>query len=373
MFFLVVVFIMLTPFSYAEAFGIRVLVLQVFVGLVAFFYNLIKNKKSSFHFDLSLFLLALLWVLVFAYSAYTAAYQELYALSVFMLLFFLTIQFDSGFVDRLVKFYLFSVLFTAGAVVLQVVLHLFFGFQLFRFELFGGGRHAYSFLWKDYSFISLFLVSAIPLLWNKSIGLKFLLPVVFLLIASIMTSARTGVVAFVLFMFLYVGYAFITSIPSGKFKKYILAIGFFMTITPLLLIIGMEILTGRQVTASSSGRFDDFTLGYYFLMDNIWFGALFDKGFYGQAVSAVPHNVFLYILIMGGLVSFIVFIAWFIVVCIKLLKADKRVLAALTICLIGFQFIPSFFSAYFLAILLGIAFISVRSNRQNLTKAEKFK
>lgn len=128
------------------------------------------------------------------------------------------------------------------------------------------------------------------------------------------------------------------------------------------MIFGMESFTGRQVTGSSSGRIDDFIVGFQFFKENILFGFFFNKDLYNQMVGIIPHNVFVYMLYMGGVASFFIFLMWFFAVTMKIRSADLRLISALCICLLGFQFIPSFFSAYFLAVLLGLAMLSSKFN-----------
>lgn len=145
--------------------------------------------------------------------------NEFLAISVFFILLFLVNQIDKAVFVDVVRFYKYAVLFTAIGVVFQFVVHRVFGVELFRYQLFGGNRNAYSFIWEDYSFISLFIASSIPLFFEKKIDFKFSFVTIFLLSSSIITSARTGVVAFILFVALYVGYEIIESFSTGRIKK----------------------------------------------------------------------------------------------------------------------------------------------------------
>lgn len=357
---------MAIPFSYAEFFGVRVLAFQIMLGALILVFRFLKKSNAKFYFDISMSVLIVLWCLVLAYSLHTGYFNELLALTVFFLLFFMTTQISSGFIEDVTKYYRYAVVFTAVGVLLQFLAHRLLGMEIFRYQLFGGGRNAYSFMWEDYSFISLFIVSGIPLFCDKRINFKFLLLTCFLLLSSVITSARTGVVAFVLFVAFYVGTEIFKSLLTGKIKGKILFAFVLMLILPAFLIIGMESLSGRQVTGSSSGRIDDFITGFYYLEENIMFGGMFDKDTYYDSVSTVPHNLFIYILYMGGVTSFFIFMLWFLLVLVKVKFSDKRLLGALLICLLGFQFIPSFFSAYFLAVLLGVSFVSARHNKRNI-------
>lgn len=360
--FLTYIFIGLTPFSYGEIFGIRVLIFQIIIGIVFLIHNTFKKNRLSFYLDSSVILIIPLWFLILGFSLHTEYFNELQAVSTFIMLLFITSQFDSTMLESIVKYYKLAVLFTAGGIIFQFLMHRFTGIELFRYQLFGGGRNAYSFIWEDYSFISLFVVSAIPLFFVKKINFHFFIFSFFLLISSIMTSARTGVAAFILFIILYIGNDIFKSLIIGRLKKSSLITLFIILALPPFLIAGMEGFTGRQVTGSSSGRIDDFIIGYQYLKESFLFGSFFDKISYYNTISTIPHNIFIYILYMGGLASFLIFIFWLIFLIIKLKNADNRITSSLLICLLGFQFIPSFFSAYFLAVLIGIAIVSVRQH-----------
>lgn len=371
MYFLIFIFVGLIPFSYQEILGIRVLLIQVVVGLIAFTLQFLSKRNFRFYFEPTLILLFLLWFLMFAFSLHTNSYNELLSLSVFSLLLFLTTQVERKGLNKLITFYQFSVLFTASGVFLQFILHKLAGIQIFRYELFGGGRHAYSFLWEDYSFLSLFLASAVPLFLNKKINFSSIFFSLFLLTTSVITSARTGVVSFIIFAALYVAYELMKSIYSGRINKKLLAATIIIFLTPALLILSMQALTGRQVSISSSGRFDGFIIGYNYFIDHFWFGVYFDKLFYSEHLTAIPHNIFIYMLYMGGLISFTLFVIWFLLVCANLRNVNGKIIRSLIVCLIGFQFIPSFFSAYFIAILLGMAFVSTKPQKMHVRILEE--
>src|SRR5690606_24595686 len=137
-----------------------------------------------------------------------------------------------------------------------------------------------------------------------------------------------------------------------------------MVAIPLVSVYALPLITGRQLTASSSGRFEGFALGFQFLLNHPFFGALLDKELYKSTVSYVPHNIFLFPLFMGGLLYFSAFMAFLSLLIWDIKFADSDILAAVLICFLGFQFIPSFFSAYFFAVLLGIAMASSKINKE---------
>lgn len=362
--FLLFLFLMLIPFSYFEVLGVRVLLFQVFIGFSILIVRFLKIKRVVVLFDSSMVLLLFLSCVVLVFGLHSGYLNEFLAVSVFFILMLIVGQIDGrSLLEDAVLFYKYAVLFSAVGVFCQFLVHKALGVELFRYQLFGGGRNAYSFIWEDYSFLSLFIASAIPLFFNGKVGFKFLFVTFFLLVASIITSARTGVVAFSLFVALYVACELFRSVLSGRVNKTALFIFVFLAFLPPVMILGMENLTGRKVTLSSSGRIDDFVIGFEFFKERMWYGFLFDKELYNQTASMIPHNLFIYMLYMGGVVAFLVFILWLALVVIRVRFSDRTLLSSLLICFLGFQFIPSFFSAYFLAVLLGMAMLSSRVNR----------
>ena len=147
---LVFLFFMAIPFSYAEFFGVRVLAFQIMLGALILVFRFLKKSNAKFYFDISMSVLFVLWCLVLAYSLHTGYFNELLALTVFFLLFFMTAQISSDSVESVSKYYRYAVVFTAAGVFLQFLVHKLLGVEIFRYQLFGGGRNAYSFIWEDY-------------------------------------------------------------------------------------------------------------------------------------------------------------------------------------------------------------------------------
>src|SRR5690554_72036 len=358
-------FLMLIPFSYAFASGFRLLLVQVVIAFCVLLVSAVKIGSVRVSLtDICTFLL----VLVLGGQAVVSGYfNEFFALTVFILLLYSSSAIfrvtPSGSFDFFVGIYAFSALLSALGVIFQWGVHRFLNIEIFNYQLFGGGRNAYGFVWSDYSFLSLYLASAIPLLFGRLPNLLFLAFSFLLTFASIVTSARTGVAALVIFLALFVGLEFLRALLVRRVKKYLVFIGVIFLIMPFFMLYGLENLTGRALTASSSGRFDGFIKGWDYFSDNVIFGALMDKDFFSEQISIIPHNIFLYMLFMGGVSVFMVFVFWFASVIREIRCADGRVLSSLLICFIGFQFIPSFFSAYFVAVLLGMGLSSSHEKR----------
>lgn len=351
-------FIFLISFSYTNFLGVRVLLFQIMFGMMFLLYTFFRKKRAVVKATPSIFIFVIFLFVFFVCAVLTSNYDQLMALVVFMLIFFVTIQINYTMLDRVIKYYLYTVLFIAIGLLSQVVVHKTIGIELFRYQLFGGNRNAYSFLWEDYSFLSLFFVSAVPLLFRNKINIKSCMAAFFLMTASLATSARTGIAALLLYFFLLIIQDVIKAIVSGKINKLTFVLIVASVVVPLLVFYGLTEITGRVVTTSSSGRIDDFVLGWHYFLERPFLGFLFDKEAYISTVSIIPHNVFIYMLYMGGGVSLLLFLLWSFFIALEIRKAEKPLLGAIFVCFWGVQFIPSFFSAYFMAILLGFAVVS---------------
>ena len=370
---MVILFYLLTPFSYLEINGLRFILIQVLVGLLAALYFFIRKPKlhSGFAFPA----LAVLLVVTAGYYLASGNVDSLLAVSVFLLLMFFSFYLaENGplSIESIKLIYIATCVFAAFGLAFQLVVNKLFGISFFRHQLFGGNRNAYSFIWADYSFISLFVVSCLPLVLRFKSRLLVFLTFLFLLFSSLVSSARTGVAALFLLTVCLVSLKYLTALVRGRMALKYLVLAAAMLVTPVIGMYALPLITGRQLTISSSGRVDDFILGFQFFSSHPFFGALLDKERYGALVSTVPHNFFLYPLFMGGVIYFFCFMVFVLSLVQDLKSADSDLLASLLLCFFGFQFIPSFFSAYFLAILLGIAMASSSMNRYRLRMMRQY-
>lgn len=359
-------FFFLTPFSYLDVAGFRFILLQVFLGIMAFSYEVVKKPVINFRPSFSA-LIALMFLSA-AYAVVSGYYKDLFSTLVFSVLFFLSfslVRRGSLPVGKIKNIYVVTCIFVSLGLIAQFFSHRFLGVELFRHIQFGGSRNAYSFIWSDFSFISLFVVSCLPMLFRYKSKVLIAIAFFIVLFASVITSARSGIAAVFLFFMMLLCWHFLISLVSGRMLLRYLALTLSVLVLPFAVLYFLPLVTGRELTFSSSGRLDGFYAGFEYLSTRPFFGALLDKDFYGDVVATVPHNFFLFPLLMGGVVYFIVFMAFILSLAWDVRHADSDLLGALLICIFGFQFIPSFFSAYFVAILLGIVMASSTMNRNS--------
>ncbi|GEM_PF-2262182 len=348
--------LLLIPFAYSSVWGVRVLIFQfLLTSLVA---TSSAFRRSSIHIDRSL--LVVPWMLAFllAFSTFTSDFSVLTAFFIFIVLAYWWVAFDVKALEFILPkslfAYVFGAFFCAGGVFLQFLANKFFDIKFARIELFGGGRTAYSFLWQDFSFLSLYLVSAVPIVYDIFSSKWKSILVLALVLSSIITSARTGIVALiafaVVFSFIYTGRCLVSMRANPK----VIALGAGIALLLLCTPFALTSFTGRELTVSSSGRMEGFYASFVFFLEHIYMGAMFNIDFFVDEVSVIPHNIFIYFLVMGGSLFFVVFFIWLALVASCLFSFRSSVFAALCIVFVGFQFIPSFFSAYFVASLIGI-------------------
>lgn len=358
---LAAIFILLIPFSYLAVFGVRLILLQVISGSIFVVFRIMKSGRVRFN-SLSI-ILAVFCCLIFSYSLITRNFTVLLAALVFSFYFFVIMQLPNSATGAAVRLYRFGVTFTAAGVLTQVAIYIFMGVDLFKTQQFGGGRNAFGFIWEDYSFLSLYLTSAIPLFFEKKFDLRFFSFVVFLLLASISTSARTGIAGLIVAISIVLSFYVARVFKSGKINKKILLFVIFIMVTPFFVINVLEGLTGRVVTLASSGRIEDYYYGYTFFLRSPFFGTYFDDELYASSISIIPHNIFIYTAYLGGGLAIIILLTFLLSILLKVKAMDRRLAFSLLVCFIGLQFIPSFFSAYFVSALLGIGILSSKELR----------
>lgn len=141
---------------------------------------------------------------------------------------------------------------------------------------------------------------------------------------------------------------------------------FFIFLIFILVILFFDKITGRNFDLSGSGRIEDFTQGFYFFRENIFFGSLLNTSNYNAIVKILPHNFFIFNLFIGGVFYSIITSAFILSMILSIRKSQKNTLLSIYICIMGLQFIPTPFSAYFISILICIAKVEALQINQKL-------
>lgn len=329
---------------------IRIIIFLPVITMVFFLLNRGKKIKldATFFFTFIMFLYSL------SVNIIANSFDYTLSLLIFLLFFcwpYLLTKHQINMVNLMfaLRVYLYAVMLTAIGVFIQLLLDRFLGIQFFRVIQFST-RTAFSFLWMDFSFLSLYLSSAVPLLFLSFKGKKRFVFSGFLLTASLATSARTGVTAFIFIFILYTIF----------YRKNIKDIVYSLAAFPLILYFIYKIylflsVRGVENIANDNGRFSNYLVGYNFWLNNMMYGNFLDPKSYSDNIFMLPHNFFIYFLALGGIVFILIFIAWFISMLPIFRKSHDMIKFSILIALFGFNFIPSFFSGYFFGFLLSLA------------------
>lgn len=254
--------------------------------------------------------------------------------------------------ESILKDYVFATNITGIGVFMQFIIKNIFNITLGNYAHFGGYRHAYGFLFADFSFLSLYLVTGsiilLKLVDNDKMDKKRgCMNILFLVLASIITSARTGVFSFIVVFGLFM-------IP--KFFRYLLQ----NFPRALLIMLSVVVLLGSVVVLfdrvrgnrkfNDSGRGSLNEIAFKLFLDNPIFGVGFGSSNYTKIAGMLPHNLIFQYLAQGGLFFALpLFIILYVVLSISK-KKDGIVFMTILCILVGSLFIPNIFNSRFLGI-----------------------
>lgn len=258
--------------------------------------------------------------------------------------------------DKLFLCYIQGVYIAAIGLAVQFLVINFIGMEVGYFSLFGLNRRAYAFLFSDFSFLSLYLSSGAMMIFmlgkkQYESTLKWLGYTILLLVASMLTSARTGIAAFLVVFMLYSLGRLLTLISKGSIKSILLIL-----FNAIVLIGSYFILNRVRIgdLSGDSGRFVINTLAFEMFKKNPLLGVGFGVSTYGHNISTIPHNIFYQYLAQGGIIFTLTLIVFLFIVALIAWKKNKVLFWGYFSIIIGALFIPDIFSSRFL---LGIMFL----------------
>ena len=250
--------------------------------------------------------------------------------------------------------YIWSTNITGLGTLLQYLAKKLIDIKLGNYAFLGGYRHSFGFLFADYSFLSLYLVTGATLLLylvdkgkiNKKIGA---INIIFLVITSVITSARTGIFAFIV----VVG---ILSIP--KFFHYLI----YNFPRILILTLAVVVLAGTSFmlvgnirgnrSLSDSGRGKLNQRAFEMFLENPILGVGFGTNNYSKLVGMIPHNLIFQYLAQGGLVFFVPLLIILYMILSSSRRRDPIIFGAILCILIGALFIPNIFNSRYMGAIL---------------------
>lgn len=236
----------------------------------------------------------------------------------------------------------------------------------------GGYRHSYGFLFSDFSFLSLYLSSGAIMVYfikrkNNKLDTKIVSEMIFLVITSVLTSARTGIVAFAAVFCSYIFFEFIKLVLKGSRKAVFFAIvNFAVIITSYLLIVKAR---GKN-SLNDSGRLKLNKMAFDTFLKNPILGLGFGSSNYTNLVGTLPHNIFYQALAQGGLIYTIPLIIFLFLVLWTAYKNDIGMLPVISCILIGSLFIPNILNSRFLPVIF--LMLVLRTNEKGINFNFKF-
>lgn len=355
----------LIPFTYLSVLSLRAISLALFAFVFLALQNSLRHywalvvRKDLF-----------VMILVLGYCFCLSHYEYDYFLSLVFFCFFLYWPYllrssdnSLSFSRKLKGIYVYGALFSSLGLMIQIVLDQFYEIELGYQKVFGGPRYAYGFIWRDFSFLSLYLVSAVPLSFSivrKKVAYLFSFILFF---ASCLTSARTG--PFSLIMFTGIYFAVLAFRLKWDFLALkTLALKFcVLNLCYWLVMRVSKVFVARKVTFSGSGRvkdFDDFNNYFFIWSKELFFGNGFSRLKYRNEVGTIPHHFLLDFVSMGGIVFLFLILIWGGLFSLSIKRPCEKILGSILISLIGFNFIPSFFSAYFCAFIFSLLIVDTK-------------
>ncbi|WP_185819727.1 O-antigen ligase family protein [Salibacterium salarium] len=250
--------------------------------------------------------------------------------------------------------YIMAAKITAIGVLVQVFYVNVLDREIGKYEYLGHVRHAYGYLFNDYSFLALYLASGAVMVFffNRTLGksnIKMIFEMGLLISASIMTSARTGIAALVIVFCIFSFFIIYKFMLKGTVYAILLIIfNLILIVFSYLMVMrvrGIDLLADSGRTQLNSRAFDVF-------LENPLIGIGFGADSYSSMVGVIPHNLFTQFLAQGGailtipIILFILSVLWFA------FRNDRVLFPVITCVFIGGLFIPDVFNSRFLAVLL---------------------
>lgn len=276
----------------------------------------------------------------------------------------------SDIIKTLIEDYLRVALVTCIGLFTQIALFKYTGNIYGKLDIFGGMRTAYGFLFSDYSFLSLYLSSAALItialaIYNRKINYLLIIYSIMLTFGSILTTARTGIVAMLCALLLYGIILF--------FKRPLITIS---VVSIVILLTGFYMGYSANLRADiigGSGRVEGYTTAIEELSHKPFFGIGYGVQSYNQHYGeAIPHNIFIQYFVQGGLVGGILVLIIIISSWLIVYKNANPFFAAITSIIIGAQFIPDIFNSRFFPVVLMVALLSIGNytNKEEITFEE---
>jgi len=349
------------PLSFTNIFGSPYATMAIswfniffIIIIITYFLKYVITNKAYLNFMsmLSAFILVVSLLPVLRANNSFAALKQYINLAVSFLLLIIGNSFKREVTQPqldILKFdYIISTIITAIGIIIQIIFVQILKIEVGNYKFFGGYRHAYGYLFADYSFLSLYLVSGAMMLYfyDKNIKKIRLIYVVFLLITSILTSARTGIVSFIVIFIIWSILNVLNLLMKKSPKGFTIIVGDIILFSVSYLLVSK---TRNIHMFSDSGRRKLNSKAFNIFLENPYLGIGFGTTNYK---GMLPHNLFFQSLSQGGLVYTIPLLIFLVVLLWEAYKKDISMLPVLAVVLFGSLFIPNIFNSRFFPVLM---------------------
>lgn len=268
-------------------------------------------------------------------------------------------------VNQVREAYFLSGFITSLGVIFQFLVHRIIGITIGNI-LYALNRVIYSFMFLDISSGTLYLASTafmMIIFADKSRSRKMFLylSAILTIVATAITSARTGIVAFLITICLY------SVSKKGIFKKFtgILLVGFSLFASLYFLGIVRPMSTAFDYFLNSSGRIEGYLLALEIFIKNLFLGTGFSRTYTSFLMEGlpVPHLSILQYLVQTGIIY--TGMIFGVILYAQILSIKRSFIEGwvLLLTIIGSCFIPDIFSSRFIIIILITIFIQKTSHK----------
>lgn len=339
---------------------------------VLFFFNSLGSKSWKGSKDINaiiVFTLLLSFIPLFLSNDIMEGFKEMLTYDFFLLMMLAannsrTIMGDK---ERLLFYdtFVFGCLFATVGIIYQYYSYVYMGVETFRMEFYGGGRIFLGFLFYDMSSVSLYMVTGAMMMVVREDRGKLVnyIIAILILIGTTASSARTGLVAFVIFASLYI----FTSRKVGMTARTLLSVMLVGGAIFAFSIMGQvrDTSGGASFLADDNGRFSTYRDGILAFLENPLFGIGYDMPRQLSSMGKmVPHFALINIIGQTGI------IITFLIICILYsvykkakIKKDTVLLWAILLSYFGSCLVPGFFSTRYFTMLGILAFLGI--SREN--------
>jgi len=273
---------------------------------------------------------------------------------------------------RLRQAYVFGGLITSIGVIIQFSLHYFGGILIGNIE-FALNRVLYLFMFIDISSGSLYLISTafMMILFKNDFKMSrssYILTVGTIVIATSITSARTGIISFFIVFSLYLFSKKGILKKLTGFASYIVLL--FVVLTFFSFVRPMD--NSINYVINSSGRISGYKIAWDLFVSNPIIGTGFGRThtFHLMGGRAIPHLTFLQYLVQTGIIYTTLIFGIIFYALIKSWKNSIKEGWVLLLTLVGSFFIPDIFSSRFILIVMLFILLNNKSVAIDLTMEE---